>query len=148
MASKSLPYIGGVCLLTLATCGGGGGSSSSPPPPDPAAASFSLNAGVGANGIDASGAGSTVTIATDSNDRISSLTVNVTTAGVNFSQMYSGSTMQQLSAPWTLGQFAGSVQQVANAAPGSNGIVFQGSNQSLSFTYHRNQFQVGFTKEF
>ncbi len=148
----SKAFRSGLCLLALAGCGGGGRSSPPAPPPaqsqaflpfqaarttvtypvDSAAAALDTSKGIGANGIDASGAGSTVTVSTDANDHVSQLTISISTGGVNFSQTYVGSS-QELSGSPTLGQLASAAQQVANAPPGTNGLIF-GTVGNLSYS--------------
>jgi transferrin binding protein len=148
---KALRAVGSAFLFTLSACGGGHSGSSSPMPDpnqtsfrfqgasttvvypvDSAAMGFSTVGGVSASGIDPAGAGSTLTVTTDAEGRISSLTITVTTAGVNFSHTYDGSTLHPLSTPLTLASLANLVQRVGNAAPGATGFVFQAPGLSFS----------------
>jgi hypothetical protein len=99
-----------------------------------AAGSFTVVTGLAASGSAAADTGSAISVTTDSNGRLSSLTIDVTTGGANFSQTYAGTQFQSLGGALTLAQLASIIETVVNAPGMATGVVFQGANQGLSYS--------------
>lgn len=138
-----------LCLTACGGGGGGGGSTAVDPNQTPvpstfqaantsvvyqaasAAASFTATSGVTSSGIASEGAGSTVTVTTDSSDHISNLAINVSTAGTAFSAAYAGTQIAPILTPITLSQLSTVIQQIS---VGGTAFGFQGSGQGLSYS--------------
>lgn len=99
-----------------------------------AAAFFNIGSGVGANDIESTGSGSTVTITTDANGIITDLTISTNTAGVSFlagDQPFGAAGNAMPSNAEVLNELTAGLQEIFSGGAGSYGFAFVDLSYSM-----------------